>query len=85
MWEQDVGIDKYGEGNIKYRIPTTSNTYKEDESVESIISTGVGSTIGKTREDRQKKIGKQFFLGLAKVYLIEEEYAKYGIRASYRY
>ena len=75
-----MGIDKNGEGNIMYRVTTTANEYKEDASVETILGTGVGSTIGKTRENRQKKIGKEFFLGLTKIYIIEEEYAKYGIR-----
>ncbi|HEY8892123.1 MAG TPA: Ger(x)C family spore germination protein [Clostridium sp.] len=75
-----VGINKYGEGDIKFRIPAISNSYKQDGSVERVISTGVGSTIGKTRENRQNRIAKQLFFGLAKVYLIEEEYARYGIR-----
>ncbi|MBU3145107.1 Ger(x)C family spore germination protein [Clostridium sp. CF012] len=75
-----MGIDKNGEGDIIYRVSTTANEYKQDESVESILGTGVGSTIGKTRENRQKKIGKKFFLGLSKIYLVETEYAKYGIR-----
>ncbi|MCB2299199.1 Ger(x)C family spore germination protein [Clostridium tagluense] len=76
-----MGIDKNSEGNIIYRVSTTANEYKQDESVESILGTGIGSTIGKTREDRQKKIGKKFFLGLSKIYLVEEGYAEYGIRA----
>ncbi|MGH4140177.1 Ger(x)C family spore germination protein [Clostridium sp.] len=76
-----MGIDKDDEGNILYRVTSTANSYKEDLSVETLIGTGVGSTIGKTRENRQKKIGKEFFLGLSKVYVLEEEYAKYGIRS----
>jgi len=76
-----MGIDKNSEGNINYRVSTTANSYKEDESVEDLLGTGIGRTIGETRENRQKKIGKEFFLGLTKVYLIEEEYARYGIRA----
>ncbi|MCB2352831.1 Ger(x)C family spore germination protein [Clostridium estertheticum] len=75
-----VGINKYGEGDIRFRIPATVSKYKEDGSIESVINTGVGSTIGKTRENRQNKIGKQLFFGLAKIYLIEEEYARYGIK-----
>lgn len=75
-----MGIDKNGEGDIRYRVSTTANEYKQDETIESILGTGVGTTIGITRENRQKKIGKDFFLGLSKIYLIEEEYAKYGIR-----
>ncbi|MGH4123285.1 MAG: Ger(x)C family spore germination protein [Clostridium sp.] len=76
-----MGIDKNGEGDIIYRVSTTANEYKQDETIESILGTGVGSTIGITRENRQKKIGKEFFLGLSKIYLIEEGYAEYGIRA----
>ena len=75
-----LGINKNGEGNITYRVATTANEYKEDESTESVLNTGVGSTIGKTREDRQKKTGKKYFLGLAKIYILDEEYARYGIK-----
>ena len=75
-----VGLDKYGGVDAKFRIPATLNAYKLDGSVERVISTGVGSTIGKSREDRQNKIGNSLFFGLVKLYLIDEEYAKYGIR-----
>jgi len=75
-----VGLNKYGEADTKYRIPATFSAYELDGSVERVISTGVGSTVGKTREDRQNKIGNRNFLGLAKLYLMEEEYAKYGVR-----
>ena len=75
-----LGINKNGEGNITYRVSTTANAYKEDEITESVLSIGVDSTIGKTREDRQNRTGKNFFLGLSKIYIIDEEYARYGIR-----
>ena len=75
-----LGINKYGEADTKYRIPAILNAYKLDGSVERVISTGVGSTIGKTRQDRDNKIGHKLFFGLAKLYLIEEEYARFGIR-----
>ena len=75
-----MGINKNGEGNIIYRVSTTANEYKEDGTIETLLGTGIGSTIGKTRENRQKKIGKEFFLGLSKIYILDEEYAKYGIR-----
>ncbi|MCB2339325.1 Ger(x)C family spore germination protein [Clostridium estertheticum] len=76
-----MGINKNSEGNIIYRVSTTANEYKEDGSVETLLGSGIGSTIGKTRENRQKKTGKEFFLGLSKIYIVDEEYAKYGIRA----
>lgn len=75
-----LGINKNGEGNITYRVATTANAYKQDETTENVLSIGESSTIGKTREDRQKKTGKKFFLGLSKLYIIDEEYARYGIR-----
>ncbi|WP_291634156.1 Ger(x)C family spore germination protein [Clostridium sp.] len=75
-----IGINKDVGGNIIYRVTSITNSYKEDSSVETIVSTGVGSTIGKTREDRQKKSGLEFFLGLTKISLADEEYAKYGLR-----
>jgi Ger(x)C family germination protein len=74
------GINKEVGGNIIYRVTTSTNSYKEDSSVETIVSTGVGSTIGKTREDRQNKSGLGLFLGLVKINLIDKEYAEYGIR-----
>lgn len=74
-----IGIDKKGEENVTYRVSATSNAYKADETTENVLSVGVGDTIGKTREDRQNKSGKKFFLGLLKVYILEEEYARYGI------
>ncbi|MBU3114134.1 Ger(x)C family spore germination protein [Clostridium lacusfryxellense] len=76
-----VGINKNGKSDMEFRIPATLNKYTEGEGAERVINTGVGSTIGKTRENRQNKIGKQLFFGLAKIYLIEEEYARYGIRS----
>ena len=44
MWASGVGINKNGEGNITYRVSTTANSYKEDESIESVLNTGVAST-----------------------------------------
>jgi Ger(x)C family germination protein len=75
-----TGIDKDGKGNIIYRVTSTANSYKNDSSVETLLGMGLGSTIGKTREDRQNKIGKEFFLGLTKIYIIDQEYAEFGIR-----
>jgi len=75
-----VGLENYGKAGATYKIHVTLNSYKLDGSVDRVISTGAGSTIGKTREDRQNKIGNQRFFGLSKVYLLEEEYARFGIR-----
>ncbi|WP_411678641.1 Ger(x)C family spore germination protein [Clostridium thailandense] len=80
------GIERIGKEDIVYIATTLSKMYKgenietEEEITESEVKTGKGSTLGETREDRQKKIGKQFFLGLSKLFLLDEEYAQYGIR-----
>ncbi|MBZ9686196.1 Ger(x)C family spore germination protein [Clostridium estertheticum] len=76
-----LGINRNGEGGLNYRVSTTANEYKQDETTENVLSIGVSETIGKTRENRQKKTGKKFFLGLSKIYIIDEEYARYGIRS----
>lgn len=75
-----IGGNKIGKGDMEYLITTNSKMYKEDERVENEVKRGKGSTVGETREERQRKIGKQFFLGLSKVYLFDESYAQYGIR-----
>lgn len=75
-----VGLDEYGKVGASYRAPATLNAYKLDGSVERVISTGVASTLGKTRENRQNKIANNIFFGLVRLYLIEEEYARFGIR-----
>lgn len=74
-----ASFENTSKGNGEYKIVAVANMYKEDESVSSDIRIGKASTIGKTREDRQRKTGKSFFLGLIKIYLIEEEYAKNGV------
>jgi Ger(x)C family germination protein len=48
------------------------------ESSKTIVTKG--KTIEETREERQSRIDKRFLLGLEKVYVIGEEYARYGIR-----
>lgn len=75
-----AGYENTSKGQGEYRVSGAFNMYKEDESVVSDIRVGKGSTIGKTREDRQRKTGKNFFLGLIKIFLYDEEFAKIGVR-----
>jgi Ger(x)C family germination protein len=65
---------------VKIRsIVVSQYILKEDkESSRTIITKG--KTIPETREERQSKIDKRFLLGLEKVYIISEEYAKFGIK-----
>lgn len=80
------GIKKIGKDDIVYITNTIGNIYKEENTetgeahTESDFKIGKGTTIGETRSNRQKKLGKHFFLGLTKIIMSDEEYAKYGIR-----
>lgn len=74
------GFENTSKGTGEYTVLAAANMYKEDESVSTGIRVGRGRTVGKTREDRQRKTGKNFFLGLIKIYVYDEEYAKKGIR-----
>lgn len=74
------GYEITSKGSGEYTVLAAANVYKEDESVVTGIRVGRGKTVGKTREDRQRKTGKIFFLGLIKIYVYDEEYAKNGIR-----
>jgi Ger(x)C family germination protein len=73
-------IEKDLEGNLEYSVPITIYVLDKDKKSSKTIVTR-GSTLGITREDRQRKIDKKFLLGFEKVYVIGEEYAKYGINS----
>ncbi|MBL4937267.1 Ger(x)C family spore germination protein [Clostridium sp. YIM B02515] len=68
------------DGHITYSIPLSVYVFGEDNKITGEIKTGIGSTIGMTRGDRQRKSDNKFLLGLEKVYVISEDYAKFGIR-----
>lgn len=74
-------IKKVGKDIVQYAIPLMSNEYIEEAKMKSNVKTGRGVTLGQTRSERQKKIGKKFFFGLMNLYLVDEEYAKYGIKS----
>lgn len=74
------GFENTSKGAGEYTVLAAANMYMEDESVVTGIRIGRGRTIGRTREDRQRKTGKNFFLGLIKIFVYDEEYAKKGIR-----
>lgn len=74
------------QGDVEYHIPINSIIYAETTTEDgkgsknsSEIHEGNASTIGKTREDRQRRIDKKLFLGTQRVYLIDEEVAKFGV------
>lgn len=70
---QDVHED------IKYIIPINSIIYQENGVNVSTIRTGRASTIALTREERQRKSDRKFFLGTERVYIIDESSARLGV------
>ena len=73
-------IEKNVEGNVTYSVPITVYVLDQNKKSSKTVVTR-GKTLGATREDRQTKIDKKFLLGFEKVYVIGEEYAKYGIKS----
>jgi Ger(x)C family germination protein len=68
------------DGQITYSIPLSTYVFEPDNKIASEMKIGVGSTIAQTRGDRQRRSDKKFLLGLEKVYVISEDYARFGIR-----
>lgn len=74
-----IDIEKKGSDNILYKISISSYVFEEDKIV-SRVSTGDKESMGQSRQNRQLKIDKQFLIGLEKVDILSEEYAREGIR-----
>jgi Ger(x)C family germination protein len=65
---------------VKIRSVAVSQYILKEDKEASRTYVTKGKTIPETREKRQSKIDKRFLLGLEKVYIISEEYAKFGIK-----
>lgn len=73
-----VGYDLSENG--EYRAPIPVYQFPSSGDVISKTITGQSSTLGGTRDDRQRKADKRYLLGLEKLYVISEGWAEYGIR-----
>ncbi|WP_034869839.1 Ger(x)C family spore germination protein [Clostridium lundense] len=67
-------------GEVDYSVPVSFYIFKSDGKNSSKVVTGEGYTLLKSREARQNKLDKKFFLGSEKVYVISDEVAKNGIK-----
>ncbi|MCY6355149.1 Ger(x)C family spore germination protein [Clostridium sp. ZS2-4] len=78
-----IGFDLERKGSeVEYSIPIAVYNYTGKEIPSTIIQTGVGKTIGGTREDRQLGSDLKFLLGLEKVLIWGEDIARFGIESS---
>ncbi|KZL89546.1 Ger(x)C family spore germination protein [Clostridium magnum] len=73
-----VGYDLSESG--EYRVPIPIYEFSPSGDIKSKTITGQSSSIGGTRDDRQRKANKRYLLGVEKLYVISEKYAEYGIR-----
>jgi Ger(x)C family germination protein len=72
-----IGYDLSANG--EYRAPIPVYEFAPSGEVKSKTITGQSSSIGGTRDDRQRKANKKYLLGLEKLYVISESHAQYGI------
>lgn len=72
-----IGYDLAEDG--EYRAPIPVYQFLPTDEVISKTIIGESSSLGGTREDRQRKSDKKYLLGLEKLYVISEDWAKYGI------
>lgn len=73
-------INKKTDGNVDYSIPISFYIFKPNGENLNKVVTGEGHTLLETREERQTKLDKKFFLGSEKVYIISDRFAQNGVR-----
>lgn len=66
----------------EYSIAASVYTFNEKDQVSSVILEGIGSSLPDTRSNRQTTSGKKFELGLQKVFIFSEVFAKNSINVS---
>lgn len=63
-----------------YIVPILVHSLENGNKIVSNVLTGEGSTVGKTRENRQLKSSKKFLLGINRIYIFSEEASRNGIK-----
>ena len=63
-----------------YIVPVLIHSSENGNKVVSNVLSGEGSTMGRTRENRQLKSGKKFLIGLNRVFILSEEASRNGLR-----
>lgn len=79
-----VGFDIDNSGkDAQYRISVCAYIFKEDETTEKKVSTGIALSPGQARQNRQLKLGRSFLIGLEKADIIGEDNARKGIKNTF--
>ncbi|WMJ80747.1 Ger(x)C family spore germination protein [Clostridium sp. MB40-C1] len=76
-----VGYDlAYKNGTTpEYSIPIAVYNFSGEKPTPIIIQTGIGKTLGQSRQNRQLKLDLKFILGLEKILIFSEETANFGL------
>lgn len=76
-----IGYDliKKNENDIEYSIPIATYITDPSGDIKSEVITGKAKNLGETRDNRELKSEKKFVIGLEKVLIISESYARQGI------
>lgn len=76
-----IGVDTiYPNGPTpEYSIPIAVYNFLGEKPTPTIIQTGIGKTIGQTRQDRQLKLNLKFILGLEKMLIFSEKTSRLGL------
>lgn len=72
-------IEEKSTDNVKYKAPTSVYIFESNGPGASRVVDGGSSTIGETREERNSHEDKELLFGLQKIYILGEDYARYGI------
>ncbi|MBI6875369.1 Ger(x)C family spore germination protein [Clostridium aciditolerans] len=73
-------IEQRGSEDLLYTTSISAYIFSQNSKVITKLYTGTATSPAETRKDRQKKMDKKFILGLEKVDIFSEDYAKSGIR-----
>lgn len=75
-----IGYDmEEGAQGIDVKSVSMAQYILRQNNENSRVITSKGKTIAETREERQTKLDKRYLLGMERVYIISEKYARHGI------
>jgi Ger(x)C family germination protein len=73
-------IEKKSENDYEYVITRSAYVFEEEKKRSSKVISARGDSFTSTRESRQQLGDKPVISGLEKIYIMSENYAKYGIK-----
>ena len=75
-----VDVEKVTENDYVYVVTRSAYVFEEENKRSSKVITTRGDSVSLTRESRQQLADKPVISGLEKIYIMNENYARYGIK-----